>query len=343
MIMGVSQADIAVLVISSRKGEFEAGFERSGQTREHALLAKTLGVKKLIVAINKMDDPTTLWSKERYDTIVDQVGKYLRSIGFGGNDVTYLPISGFTGQNLKVPVTSTDCPWWKGLTLLETLDSLQALERMDELALRIPVLDRYKDAGKTVIMGKVETGVLKVGDELIVQPNNIKLIATQIQNDEFIISVAKPGENVKLIVKVSPSDEEFISKGSVVAHPISPCIVTSEIVAQIVILQLLDSKKIFTAAYQCVIHLGTAVEEVKVTRLLDQLDKTGKSAKKNPPFVLEKAIVIAHLTLSKPICVEKFEDFSQLGRFTLRDEGKTIGFGKILATNAPIAVKRVKK
>jgi peptide chain release factor subunit 3 len=343
MISGVAQADIAVLVVSSRKGEFEAGFERSGQTREHALLAKTLGVKKLIVVINKMDDPTTLWSKERYDSIQEQISKYLRSIGFVANDVCYLPISGYTGQNIKVPVVAEECPWWKGSTLLETLDSLKPLERMDELPLRIPVLDRYKDSGKTVIMGKVETGVLKTGDEILCNPNNIKLIATQIQNDEFIISVAKPGENVKIIVKVSPVEEEFVLKGSVISHPNNPCNATSDIVAQIVILQLLETKKIFTAAYQCVLHIGTAVEEVKVTRLLDQLDKTGKSQKKNPPFVLEKGIVIAHLTTAKPICVEKYEEYAQLGRFTLRDEGKTIGFGKILATNAPVAVKRVKK
>jgi len=290
-----------------------------------------------------MDDPTTLWSKERYDNIQDQLAKYLKSIGFGNNDVIFLPLSGFTGANIKVGVPENECTWFKGNTLLDTLDNLQPLERMDELPLRIPLLDRYKDSGKTILMGKVETGVLKVGDELYVNPNNIKLTATQIQNDEFIISVARPGENVKVIVKVSPSDEEFIGKGSVLSHPFNPCIVTQEIVAQIVILQLLETKKIFTAAYQCVIHLGTAVEEVKVTRLLDQLDKTGKSAKKNPPFVLEKAIVIAHLTLAKPICIEKYDDYAQLGRFTLRDEGKTIGFGKVLATNAPIAVKRQKK
>jgi len=209
--------------------------------------------------------------------------------------------------------------------------------------LRIPLLDRYKESGKTILMGKVETGVLKIGDDIYCNPNNIKMTALQIQNDEFIISVAKPGENVKLVVKVSPADEEFIGKGSVISHPLNPGVVTSDFVAQIVILQLLETKRIFTAAYQCVIHLGTAVEEVKVTRLLEQLDKTGKSVKKCPPFVLEKAIVIAHLTLAKPICIEKYEDFQQLGRFTLRDEGKTIGFGKILATNAPVAVKRQKK
>jgi len=300
-------------------------------------------VKKLIVAINKMDDPTTLWSKERYDTIQTEITKYLKTIGFSQNDISFLPLSGYTGQNIKVPVTEADCSWWKGPTLLSLLDSLQPLDRLDELNLRIPVLDRYKDSGKTLIMGKVESGVLKVGDEIYCNPNNIKLIAVQIQNDEFIISVARPGENVKIIVKVNPSDEEFIGKGSVLSHPEYPAKVTGDVVAQICIIALPETKKLFTAAYQCVLHCGTVVEECKVTRLLDELDKTGKSKKKNPPFVLEKAICIAHLTLSKPIAIEKYEDFAQLGRFTLRDEGKTIGFGKVLATNAPIAVKRVKK
>jgi peptide chain release factor subunit 3 len=197
-------------VLSSRKGEFEAGFERSGQTREHALLAKTLGVKKLICVINKMDDATTNWSKDRYDAIKDDVTKYLKTIGFLPNDVTFLPLSGFNGSNIKVPVLESDCPWWKyvlaltffpcflfvisscflffvffflnslvrGMTLLDTLDSLQPLERMDELPLRIPLLDRYKESGKTVLMGKVETGVLKVGDELHCNPNNVCLISS---------------------------------------------------------------------------------------------------------------------------------------------------------------------
>jgi len=340
MITGVVQADIAVLVVSSRKGEFESGFDR-GQTIEHAILAKTLGVKKLIVAINKMDDPTTDWSKERYDFIQVKVEKYLKSIGFRNQDVFFLPLSGFIGHNIKVPVSPDICPWWNGKTLLETLDSLQPLERMDELPLRIPVLDRYKESGKTIIMGKIETGVLRVGDELVCNPNNIKIIATQIQNDEFIISVAKPGENVRIITKVSSTEEEFVVKGCVISHQLNPSIVTTEIVAHIFVLQLLETKKIISAAYQCVMHVGTSVEEVTITSLLDQLDKTGKySIKKNPPFVKDKDNVIAHLTLAKPVCVEKYENFAQLGRFTLRDEGITIGFGKILATHAPVAVKK---
>jgi len=289
-----------------------------------------------------MDDSTVSWSIERYNSIQDQIGKYLKTIGYAGNDVIYLPMSGFTGQNLKVAVDDTTCPWFKGDTLLNTLDSLQPLERMDEMLLRIPLLDRYRESGKTVLMGKVETGVLKVGDEIVVNPNNIKMTAIQIQNDEFIISVAKPGENVKIIVKCSATDEEYISKGSVVSHVNSPCVVTSDIVAQIFILEIPETKRIFTAAYQLVLHVGTVEQEAKVARLLDQLDKQGKSVKKNPNFVLEKTFVIAHLTISKPICIESYNDFQQLGRFTIRDEGRTIGFGKILATNAPVAVKRVK-
>jgi len=287
MITGVVQADIAVLVVSSRKGEFESGFDR-GQTIEHAILAKTLGVKKLIVAINKMDDPTTDWSKERYDFIQVKVEKYLKSIGFRNQDVFFLPLSGFIGHNIKVPVSPDICPWWNGKTLLETLDSLQPLERMDELPLRIPVLDRYKESGKTIIMGKIETGVLRVGDELVCNPNNIKIIATQIQNDEFIISVAKPGENVRIITKVSSTEEEFVVKGCVISHQLNPSIVTTEIVAHIFVLQLLETKKIISAAYQCVMHVGTSVEEVTITSLLDQLDKTGKYSIKKKTRHLSK-------------------------------------------------------
>jgi len=225
---------------------------------------------------------------------------------------------------------------------LSTLDALQPFERLDELPLRIPILDKYRESGKVYIMGKVETGILKQGDEIFINPNGMKFAVVQIQNDEFIISLAKPGENVKVVIKCLPVEEDYICRGSVISHPPTPCPVSSELVGQIVILQLLETKPIFTAGYKCIFHVGTAVEEVKVVKLLDQLDKTQKSIKKNPTFVKEKGITIAHLSLAKPICVEKFTDYPQIGRFTLRDEGKTIGFGKLLALNAPVAVKKKK-
>jgi len=343
MITGVAQADVGILVISARKGEFEAGFDRSGQTREHALLAKTLGIKKLIVVVNKMDENTVEWSKERYDTIVNKLGAYLKTIGYNlKTDIIWIPISGYTGANVKDPAPAGACPWYTGEPLLSVLDSLSPLERMDERELRIPVLDKYKEAGKLHIMGKVETGILRTGDTILSHPNSIGFKVLQIQNDENVITVAKPGENVKVLVKGTDVEEEGVLRGSIITHPnTSTPTVTTDLVCQLVVLQLVENKHIFTAGYQCVIHLHTAVEEVTVVRLLDQLDpKTGQSIQKLPKFVKEKAVVIAHFNLTKAVCAERFEDFQQLGRFSLRDEGKTIGFGKIMALHAPVKRKK---
>jgi len=342
MITGVAQADVGVLVISARKGEFEAGFEKSGQTREHALLAKTLGVKKLIIVINKMDELTVGWDKGRFDTIQSKLGAYLKSIGYNQkDDIIWLPISGYTGANIKDPIDPEACTWFHGQPLLTVLDELKPLDRLDEKELRIPVLDKYKESGKLHVLGKVESGVLKTGDTILSNPGSVIFKILQIQNDENVITVAKPGENVKLLVKGTEVEEDSVIRGSIISPPSSPATVTADIVCQLVILQLLETKHIFTAGYQCVLHMHTAVEEVTVVRLLDQLDpKTGKSLQKLPKFVKEKAVVIAHFNLSKAICCEKFDDFQQLGRFSLRDEGKTIAFGKVLALHAPIKKKK---
>jgi len=246
-----------------------------------------------------------------------------------------------TGVNIKDPLTSDVCPWFSGTSLLGALDLLKPLDRQDQMPLRIPVLDKYKESGKTYILGKVEYGCLKTGDEIVSNPGNVALQVFQIQNDANILTIAKPGENVKIIVKCSQVEEDQLMRGSVISHPGSLCPVTSDLVGQIAILQLLETKTLFTAGYDCVFHTGTAQEETTVVRLLDQLDpKTGQSIKKLPTFVKEKAVVVCHFTLSKPICLEKLTDFPQLGRFTLRDEGKTIAFGKILATAAPIRQRK---
>eukprot|EP01126_Amoeba_proteus_P021416 TRINITY_DN2175_c0_g2_i1.p1 TRINITY_DN2175_c0_g2~~TRINITY_DN2175_c0_g2_i1.p1 ORF type:complete len:601 (-),score=148.78 TRINITY_DN2175_c0_g2_i1:61-1737(-) len=342
MITGVSQADIGVLVISARRGEFEAGFDRSGQTREHALLAKTLGIKKLVVVINKMDEGTVMWEKERYDAIQNKLGTYLKQIGYNiKDDVSWIPISGFSGSNVVTKVDSSICPWYHGEALLPLLDSLKPLDRQDEKPLRIPVLDRYKESGKLHVLGKVECGVLRTGDVISAHPGGTTFKVLQIQNDENVITVAKPGENVKVLVKGTEVEEDSVLRGGIITPPNHPSSSTQDLVCQLVIIQLLESKHLFTAGYECVMHIHTAVEEVNVVMLLEQLDpKTGKTLQKLPKFVKEKAVVIVHFASSRPVCVEKFEDYPQLGRFSLRDEGKTIAFGKILALNAPVRRKK---
>lgn len=145
MIGGASQADIGVLVISARKGEFETGFERGGQTREHAILAKTNGVNKLVVVINKMDDPTVEWSKERYDDILSKLTPFLKGVGYNTKtDVEYIPVSGFTGANLKDRVGTDACPWFTGPSLLEFLDNTKTLDRKTNAPFMMPITTKMK-------------------------------------------------------------------------------------------------------------------------------------------------------------------------------------------------------
>lgn len=172
MIGGAAQADVGVLVISARKGEFEAGFDRQGQTREHATLAMTLGVRQMVVVINKMDEETVQWSKERYSAIKKTISSFLKGLGYKPDDIYFVPISGYTGANIKVPVGDA-CSWYEGPTLLGLLDTMSMPDRSDDGALRLPVLDRYRDKGCTVVMGKVEAGTISKGDKVVMYPNKV--------------------------------------------------------------------------------------------------------------------------------------------------------------------------
>jgi len=318
MISGVAQADIAVLVISARKGEFEAGFERTGQTREHTLLAKTLGVKKLVIAINKMDDPTVCWREERFDQIKRAFTAWIQSDRvYPLKDVEWIPISGLDGSNMLKPLDKTVCRWYSGLPLLGLLDSMQPLARLDASPLRVPVLDRYKLAGKLIILGKVEAGTVKTNDTLNIYPGGYQFTVFQIENEAGVLTLARPGENVRIIVK-SGLEEENIWKGAVICQTENAPVVTTDFVSQIQVLDLLEHKSLFSVGYECVLHVHTAVEEVSVTILLEKLNnKTGKVEMKLPKYVQSKDIVTAHLTTSRPVVIEKFDDFAQLGRFTL--------------------------
>ncbi|KAG9296283.1 hypothetical protein G9A89_014875 [Geosiphon pyriformis] len=326
MINGVSQADVGVLVISARKGEFETGFERGGQTREHALLAKTFRVNKLIVVINKMDDPTVDWSKTRYDECVVKLTPFLKGSGYNpSTDLQFMPVSGFTGANLRDRVTKDLCPWYSGPSLLEYLDNMQAIDRKINAPLMIPITEKYKDMG-TVVVGKIESGKLKKGESLLIMPNRRNVEVSAIYNEvEEEINVGICGDNIRL--RLRGIEEEDISTGFVVCSPRRPVKTAIAFESQ---LAILEHKNIICAGYSAVLHAHSCVEEVSVTALLHLLDKkTGKKSKRPPQYVKKGQKVIARLEASAPICVEAFDDFPQLGRFTLRDEGKTIAIGKI--------------
>ncbi|KAK9059940.1 hypothetical protein SSX86_020644 [Deinandra increscens subsp. villosa] len=327
MISGASQADTGVLVISARKGEFETGYERGGQTREHVQLAKTLGVSKLLVVVNKMDDPTVNWSKERYDEIEKKMVPFLRASGYNvKKDIQFLPISGLLGANMQTRMGTEVCPWWSGQCLFEALDAIEVPPRDPSGPFRMPIIDKFKDMG-TVVMGKVESGSVREGNNVLVMPNKVQVKVLAIYCDEDKVRSAGPGENLR--VRLSGIEEEDILSGFVLSSIEKPIPAINEFVAQLQILELLDNA-IFTAGYKAVLHIHSVVEECEIIELMQQIDrKTGKPMKKKVLFVKNDAIVICRIQVSNMICIEKFSDFPQLGRFTLRTEGKTVAVGKV--------------
>jgi peptide chain release factor subunit 3 len=173
-------------VISARKGEFETGFERGGQTREHAMLAKTAGVKRLVVVINKMDDPTVNWDKERYDECCGKLLPFLKQCGYNPKtELDFMPVSGFTGANLKDRLTGKDCSWYSGPSLLEFLDTVGGIDRKSDAPFMMPISEKYRDMG-TIVSGKIESGRIRKSKQLIIMPNKVVHV---IDNTNLIKSI----------------------------------------------------------------------------------------------------------------------------------------------------------
>ncbi|NWQ90169.1 ERF3A factor, partial [Burhinus bistriatus] len=324
MIGGASQADLAVLVISARKGEFETGFEKGGQTREHAMLAKTAGVKHLIVLINKMDDPTVNWSNERYEECKEKLVPFLKKVGFNPKkDIHFMPCSGLTGANLKEQ--SEFCPWYIGLPFIPYLDNLPNFNRSVDGPIRLPIVDKYKDMG-TVVLGKLESGSICKGQQLVMMPNKHNVEVLGILSDDVETDSVAPGENLK--IRLKGIEEEEILPGFILCDPNNLCHSGRTFDAQIVII---EHKSIICPGYNAVLHIHTCIEEVEITALICLVDKkTGDKSKTRPRFVKQDQVCIARLRTAGTICLETFKDFPQMGRFTLRDEGKTIAIGKVL-------------
>merc|ERR1719423_538027 len=274
MIGGASQADLAVLVISARKGEFETGFERGGQTREHAMLAKTAGVKHLIVLINKMDDPTVQWSEVRYKECRDKLLPYLKKVGFNKDrDLHFMPCSGQTGFNLKDEDPSL-CPWYSGPAFIPYLDALKPLNRNIDGPFMMPIFEKYNDRG-TIVLGKVESGSCVKNDNMLLMPNRVSVSLDILWRNEEEASSVHCGENVK--VKLSGIEQSDTQPGFVLCDPAMPCKTGRKFDAQVVIL---EHKSIICAGYSAVCHIHSVAEEVTVSRLVCLVDKkTNKPVK----------------------------------------------------------------
>jgi peptide chain release factor subunit 3 len=336
MIMGASQADVGILVISARKGEFETGFDRGGQTREHAMLAKTLGVSYLVVVVNKMDEPTVQWKKERFDECVNKLRPYLKNCGFViKREVKFLPISGLSGANVKDEVDPSVCDWWKksytsgennttAPTLLSLLDALELSGRDSTAPLRIPVLDRYTDRG-TIAMGKVESGIVRIGMKVVIMPTRNVYRVDGVWANEDPVAAARPGENV--LVKLNGAGTEDVRRGYVICSE-PPCRAVDKIICQIGLLDMPENTRIMTAGFQAIFHAHCCEEECTIVKIFETINGKGQS-NKGARFATVGMKVVCMIELARSVCVETFDSMPFLGRFTLRTEGKTVAIGKI--------------
>jgi peptide chain release factor subunit 3 len=320
MIGGASQADVGILVISARKGEYETGFEKGGQTREHAMLAKTQGVNKLVVVINKMDDPTVEWSKDRYTECTTKLSAFLKATGYNlKTDVFFMPIAAQQTLGIKEHIPKGVADWYDGPSLLEYLDSMKTLERKVNAPFMMPVNGKYRDMG-TIVEGKIESGVVKKGMSLIMMPNRNQVdVAAAYGETEEEVAAAQCGDQVRL--RLRGIEEEDILPGFVLCSPkrLVHCVAAFE--AQIRVLEL---KSILSAGFNCVMHVHSAIEEVTFAALLHKLQKgTNRKSKVPPSHAKRGESIIARMEViggAGSVCVERFEDYPQLGRFTLRDQ-----------------------
>jgi peptide chain release factor subunit 3 len=284
------------------------------------MLAKTQGVNKLIVVINKMDDPTVEWSEERYKECSTKLAQFLKGTGYNlKTDVFFMPVAAQQTLGIKDRVPRDVAPWWDGPSLLEYLDGMQALERKLAVPFMMVVAAKYKDMG-TMIEGKIEAGVVKKGMSLIMMPTKQQVEATAVYTDtEEEMGIAQCGNQTRL--RLRGIEEEEISAGYVLCSPkrLVHCVQAFE--AQV---RIIDLPNILTAGFNCVLHIHSAIEEVTFGALLHTLQKgTGRKSKKAPTHAKKGDNIIVRLELidkQRNVCVEKYDDYPQMGRFTLRDQ-----------------------
>ncbi|KAK4537491.1 hypothetical protein CDCA_CDCA12G3516 [Cyanidium caldarium] len=343
MITGTSQADLAILVVASPPGEFEAGISANGQTREHALLAFTLGVRQMIVAVNKMDDKNVNWAQSRYDEISKELNLYLKKVGYNPDKVPKIPVSGWTGDNLfeRVPADHVLGKWYKGPCLLEALDAIEAPKRPTDKPLRLPLQDVYKIGGiGTVPVGRVETGTIKPGMVVTFAPTGLTTEVKSVEMHHEQLPEAGPGDNVGFNVKnvsVKELKRGFVA-GDSKNDPPKGC---ADFKAQVIIL---NHPGEIHAGYAPVLDCHTAHIACKFSELLEKIDRrTGKKLEDNPEKVKSGDACMVRMVPSKPMCVEVFSEYPPLGRFAVRDMRQTVAVGVIKEVNKKEAEGKVTK
>ena len=323
MITGASQADAAILVVSGKKGEMEVGIAANGQTREHAYLAQTLGVKQLVVAINKAD--VYDYKEDRYNECKESIGDLLSNIGFKVKDIPFVPTSGMGMENLSK--ASDKMPWYKGPTLIDAIDKFIIPPKPTGKPLRVPIQDAYSIKGTGVVpVGRVETGVLKKNDKIIIMPTGFTGEIRSIEMHHEEIAQAEPGDNIGFSIRgIAMKD---VSRGDCLGHPKNPPTVITpkgKWTGQIIVIW---HPTAIAQGYTPVVHAHTAQVAAKFSALLKKLDqKTGAVIEDNPKFLKRNEAAIVELQPIKKMCLEKYTEIPEMGRFAVRDMGRTVCVG----------------
>lgn len=349
MITGTSQADCAILIIAGGVGEFEAGISKDGQTREHALLAFTLGVRQLIVAVNKMD--SVKWDQARFTEIVKETSNFIKKVGYNPKTVAFVPISGWNGDNMIE--ATTNAPWYKGWeketkagvskgkTLLEAIDSCDPPSRPTDKPLRLPLQDVYKIGGiGTVPVGRVETGVIKPGMVVTFAPAGVTTEVKSVEMHHEQLEQGVPGDNVGFNVKNVSVKE--IRRGNVCGDSKNdPPMGCASFNAQVIIM---NHPGTISAGYSPVLDCHTAHIACKFEELIEKIDRrSGKKMEDNPKAIKAGDAAIVKFIPSKPMCVEAFTEYPPLGRFAVRDMRQTVAVGVIKSVDKSQAAGKVTK
>jgi elongation factor 1-alpha len=325
MITGTSQADVAILIIAAGQGEFEAGISKEGQTREHALLAFTMGVKQMVVCVNKMDDKSVNWDHKRYEEIKKEVSDYLKKIGYNPDKIPFIPISGWLGDNMLEK--SDNMKWYNGPCLIEALDNLDQPKRPKDKPLRLPLQDVYKIGGiGTVPVGRVETGILKAGMVLTFAPMNVVTECKSVEMHHETLVEAEPGDNVGFNVKnLSVKD---LRRGFVASDSKNdPAQDTENFLAQVIVL---NHPGQIQNGYSPVLDCHTSHIACKFEKIESKIDRrTGKVLEEEPKAIKSGDASMVRMAPQKPMCVEAFQQYPPLGRFAVRDMKQTVAVGVI--------------
>uniref|UniRef100_A0A8C1JNJ8 HBS1-like protein n=1 Tax=Cyprinus carpio TaxID=7962 RepID=A0A8C1JNJ8_CYPCA len=325
MITGAAQADVAVLVVDASRGEFEAGFEAGGQTREHGLLVRSLGVTQLAVAVNKMDQVN--WQQERFQEIISKLGHFLKQAGFKDSDVFYIPTSGLSGENLTTRSKVADLTaWYTGPCLLEQIDAFKPPQRSVEKPFRLCVSDVFKDQGSGFcVTGKIEAGFIQTGDKVLAMPPNETCTVKGITLHDEALDWAAAGDHVSLTV--TGMDIIKINVGCIFCDPKEPIRACTRFRARIL---LFNIEVPVTQGFPVLLHYQTVSEPATIRKLVSVLHKSsGEVLKKKPKCLSKGQNAVVEIQTQRPVALELYKDYKELGRFMLRYVGSTIAAGVV--------------